>query len=316
MQVSPVKGITVFDERPPVKPAVYEIAEGIVCLYLGRDVTPPSPVSDIPGNWVDLDWNWGVCSYVFYDGNDAVVFDTGVYPSQGAWIRAFVEQNLKATRILVVNSHWHLDHVSGNVHFADCPIIATTRCRSELAALKEQIESATLWGEPAVPVVLPSITFDDGLHIQLGKRSLHLRRFDLHTEDSIALEVEGEGICLCSDMLEDTVPFVTDFEKIPTFLSELARLRACGCQRFFPCHGSPRVIANGGYGPGFIDAVEEYLHSLQRAASDGSKGLTEIENCIPEALRTGVVSIWEPYRSVHEKNLAGMGKMRGARANG
>lgn len=300
-------------ERPWVQPEVYEIASGLYCLYLGRDVTPPSPVSDIATNWVDLDWKWGVCSYVIVGGGTALVFDTGVYSSQGMWIRSFVERELRPKRILVVDSHWHLDHVSGNAHFADCPIIATMRCRDTLSALQDKIESASLWGEPAVSVVLPNITFADELRIQLGRRSLHLRRFDLHTPDSVLIELEGEGICLCSDMLEDTVPFVTEFDKIPVFARELSRLRGLGCDVFYPCHGNPHVIENGGYGPSFIDAMEEYYCSLEKIGSGEAPASLPLEECIAHALSEGAVSVWEPYRSVHAKNREGiLASTRGA----
>lgn len=294
-----------------VPPVVYQVASGIVCLYLGRDVTPPSPVADLPGNWVDMDWEWGVCSYVIYDGGEALVLDTGVYPSQGEWIRSYVERELGVRRITVVNTHWHLDHTAGNAYFADCPIIASEACRAELVRLADQIEHADLWGEPAVPVVLPNVVFADEARIHVGSKAVQLRRFDLHTPDSVLAQIEGEGVCLVGDMLEDTVPFLTDPAKVPVYLSELGRLRALGKMRLYPCHGNPHVISHGGYGMGFIDAVEEYFSNLMcvpEMLSDGVNRdeIDSLDRFIPQSLQRGDVSVWEPYRKVHRMNIEGI----------
>lgn len=293
-----------MDLREPVAPNVYEINDHILCFYLGRDSTPPSPVADIPGNWVDLDWEWGVCSYAIYHDDHAIVFDTNVYPTEGKWIREYLANERGITDFTVVNSHWHMDHTSGNPFFADCRIISTDDCRRELVNQKDIIEAGKLWGKPAVEIVLPDITFNDRLTIYCGPYAVELHRFDLHTEDSICALLPDEGICLAADMLEDTVPFITDIAKIPDWLKELERMKTLGAARFYPDHGDYKKIANGGYIPEFIDTVIEYYTNLMGKVNDPDFTELPLEEFIPNSLACGAVTIYDPYRLVHKKNVA------------
>ncbi len=64
-----------------------------------------------------------------------------------------------------------------------------------------------------------------------------------------------------------------------------------------------RVIMAGGYTKTFIDAMIEYDQSMLDRVQDADYLAMSIEEAIPNALAAGAVSIWEPYRIVHEMNL-------------
>lgn len=290
-------------ERKVTVPQVYRINDQVLCFYLGRNVTGPSPVADIDGNWVDLDWAWGVCSYAICDGDEALIFDTNVYPDQALWIRRYLEDQRGVRRFTVVLSHWHLDHISGNEHFSDCHIIASSRCRQEMIAIKDKAEAGRLWKEPAIKVVLPDIVFEDSLSVYVGDTEVQLRRYDIHTPDSIAAFVPKYKLCLCGDMLEDTVAFVLTIEALVAQRSELERLKEMGAEVFYPDHGDPEKISNGGYGPDFIDAVLEYSHNLVELHDDPDYDKLPIERFIPKALEKRTLSVWPPYVSVHKGNV-------------
>lgn len=286
-----------------VAPAVYELNDHIICFYLGRNVTPPSPVSHIEGNWVDLDWLWGVCSYVIYRGTKAVVYDTNVYPDQALWIRRYMEQEKGVTEFTVVTSHWHLDHIAGNCHFKDAHIIATQRCRQEMAAVKEKVEQGAFWGPPAIEVVLPDITFDDKAVVYLDDIEIQLHRFHIHTPDSIIAYLPQEKLVLCGDMLEDTLPFVLSIEEVELQKNELNRLKEIDADVFYPDHGNPEKIENGGYGPSYIDAVLEYYDNLIALHEEANYEDLPVEAFIPQALANKTLSVWEPYIKVHKGNV-------------
>lgn len=289
-------------DKDIVAPVVYEVDPNILCFYLGRDATPPSPVAHIEGNWVDKDWEWGVCSYVVFEGEEALVFDTNVYPDQALWIRRYMEER-GVKRFVVANSHWHLDHIAGNEHFADCPIISSTLCREEMAKVKEKVEAGEFWGPPAIKVVLPTITFDDELIVHVGDIEVQLKRYNIHTEDSLVAYLPQKRICLCSDMLEDTVPFVLDIDDLAIQEKDLLRLKELDVERFYPDHGDYAKIEAGGYEPAFVDAVLEYERNLVALHDRPDFEDLALDAFIPNALASGVLRIHEPYCKVHEGNV-------------
>ena len=105
-----------------------------------------------------------------------IVFDTSMTPQGGRELRAAAEE--VAPVALVVDSHWHGDHVRGNVAFRDVEIHSTARTRElieeawpQVEAMKredrtEHLEAGGRRAEVArtideVELVLPTETFDD-----------------------------------------------------------------------------------------------------------------------------------------------------------
>lgn len=76
---------------PLIAPHTYEIAGGIA-----------------PGRQPDGN------TYILENGNRLTVIDTGRHASHLNKIEAFAEEK-DAPVVAVINSHWHLDHVSGNI---------------------------------------------------------------------------------------------------------------------------------------------------------------------------------------------------------
>ena len=114
-------------------------------------------------------------------------------------------------RIVVVLSHWHLDHVAGTAAFADCEIVASRLTGERLARQRSAIEGGTLEGPPAIsPLILPSTVFDGRTELAVGKLRADLVQFDIHSADGTALHIPGEGLLLAGDMLEDTATYVSE----------------------------------------------------------------------------------------------------------
>ena len=276
--------------------------DNILCFYLGRNETGPSPVAHIKGNWVDLDWNWGVCNYVVYQGDCALVVDTQVYPDHALWIRQYLEEIKGIKKLTVASSHWHLDHIAGNEHFADCNIIATKLCREEMMKIKDSVETATFWGEPPLKMVLPDITYENDLTFYVGDIEVQAHRFHIHTPDSVAFYLPQFDIMLCSDMLEDTCPFVLDVDDLAIQRKELLRMKMFEAKHFFPNHGDPAKIKTGGYGSDFIDAVMEYEYNLVAMRNDPHYADLPVEAFAPNAFAEKTITVWHYYEKVHEDN--------------
>ena len=62
------------------------------------------------------------------------------------------------------------------------------------------------------------------------------------------------------------------------------------------------MIRKGGYDKGLIEATRIYLRNMIRRAKDPDFLNISLEALIGVSLDKGWVSLWEPYRHVHEVN--------------
>ena len=280
---------------------VLRLTDGLLGFYDGRvpgQVMPPEPT------WVDDGaLSLGVCSYALIDGGEALVYDTHVSVEHAAVIRDTVER-LGATRITVVLSHWHLDHIAGTEAFADCEIVSNALTAELLTQHRAAIEDGSHEGPPAIsPLVLPTTTFEGRTHIDVGRLGVDLVQFDIHSKDATVLHIPGEGLLLAGDTVEDTVTYVSEPEGLATHLEELERMRRLGFDRIYPNHGSAEAIEGGGYTDGLISATRQYLEGLLRHARDPRPADADLRAFVAGPLQAGWIGYFAPYERVHQSNL-------------
>jgi cyclase len=301
-------------DRDAASPVVFQVNDHTLAFYSGRDLTGPSPVRDIPGNvpygasspdtnWVEFgSWNLGICNYVIFRADTAIVYDTGNLAATAKSIRHHLE-SIGVTQFIVVLSHWHLDHIVGNAVFSDSPIVSLKETRETLIRFRAEIEEGRLWGPPSFAVVLPNVTFENRFEIHLEDLHVQFMNVNVHSSDGNIMYVETDKTLFAGDTLEDTVTVIGQPASIAIQIEELNRLRELRSERILPNHGNPNVISQGGYGNGLIAAVEEYDRNLLAKVHEETFLDLPIEEFIPHALASGVVSVIEPYRVVHSRNL-------------
>ena len=284
------------------------INEHLLGFYFGGDADPSEAMLDKQQeeNWMVNGCNaLGVCCYVVHSGHEALIYDTLCTPEQVAEVKTYL-QNLGITKFTVALSHWHLDHVGGTALFKDCNVISSAKTRQYLIKHKKAIESATLWGQPAInPLILPNLIFDESLSIFIGEIEVQLHNINIHSDDGIFIYLPQFKYFLPGDMLEDTCPFVTDPLEIQTHLANLALIGKKDIQKIYPNHGRYKIIANGGYSKELINSVAYYLDKMYQAVQQNP-------NCEEPNLHTfaakyldkGVISYWEPYEKVHALNFS------------
>jgi glyoxylase-like metal-dependent hydrolase (beta-lactamase superfamily II) len=278
------------------------LTDHLVGFYDGR---VPGQTFMAGENWVDDGaLELGVCSYALVDGGEALVYDTHISVPHAAAVRQALEA-MGASRITVVLSHSHLDHIAGTEAFADCEILANELTTIRLADDREAIEAGTQSGPPAIaPLVMPTRTFDGRMSLEVGSLGVELVQFDIHSRDGTVLRAEADGILLAGDTLEDTVTYLSEPDGLARHLEELERLRAFarGC-RIYPNHGALESIAGGGYADTFITATEEYITGLLRHARDPRPGDGDLRSFLAGPLAAGWVTYFAPYERVHTSNL-------------
>jgi cyclase len=280
---------------------VSRLSDHLLFFFDGREAGPAPATGK---TWVqESAMDLGVGTYAIHHGTEAVVYDTFTSVEQARWVREYLE-NMGIRRFTVVLSHWHLDHVAGNAVYSDSRIISSAATSEALQTRKQAIEDGTLWGPPAIaPLVLPGVTFEDTMPLQVGDIELQLIRVNIHTRDSTIVHLPGARVVLVGDTLEDPVTYISEVADLPDHLVELRRLRAMDIDKLFPNHGDPRVIAAGGYDKTLIDATSDYIEKMLARVHDQGFLDSAIEDFIGDSLARGWVNAFEPYRAVHKTNL-------------
>ncbi len=126
----------------------------------------------------------------------AVVVDSMTTHLQGRLIRAKVKELTGQEAVLLINTHYHLDHTHGNPSFAPgTRVVATERTLSHLQAL-----DAGFWEGDAAKL-LPNETFSDSLKIDIGGKTIHLLHPGRgHTDGDLVVIFETEKAVAMGDL--------------------------------------------------------------------------------------------------------------------
>ena len=208
----------------------------------------------------------------------------------------------------VVLSHWHADHVAGNAVFEDVEIIANVLTREALAAHRDELESEL---PPIRPLIMPTRTFEESLCLKVGRIDIELRHLDIHSSDGTVIFLPADRILLAGDTLEDPITYVVEPERLMEHLRDLVRLRDWPIDRILPNHGSPDIIAAGGYDRRIIAATIAYIETLL------TPGLTESTDTSLFELLAGLfeakaIFFYPAYERVHRRNVQKVGLLRGS----
>lgn len=130
------------------------------------------------------------------------VIDTGLGSESVAPIKDFLKHSNLPT--VVVNTHYHWDHVWGNHCFSDSAIISHRLCRP----LIEKNWNASLaknrsYMQGDVRCLLPNLLFDEELYFP--DDGIRLFYSPGHTDDSISVYDEKDRILDAGDNIGDTV---------------------------------------------------------------------------------------------------------------
>ncbi|EUC00554.1 beta-lactamase domain protein [Rhizobium sp. CF080] len=278
---------------------ILEPYPGIFAYYDGR--VPGKRLHAKTANWLDDGaYSLGVASYAIVDQGEALVYDTHISLDHAKAIRTHLEA-LGVTKIRVVLSHWHKDHIAGNAIFSDCEIIALTLTAEKLTQNRGKIENAN---PPIAPLVMPTTLFDGRLDLTVGRRRIELHHFAIHSADGNVIWLPEERLLLAGDTLEDTVTYISEAAEIGTHIGELARMRSWPIANILPAHGDAERIASGGYGSTLVDANRAYLRRMAGAVAAGQDIDPSLRSFVEEEIASGTVLYFAPYEEVHTSNIA------------
>lgn len=167
----------------------------------------------------------------------AVIVDSMTTHMQGRLIRDEVKKLTGQDTVLIINTHYHLDHTHGNPSFdASTRVISTVRTLSHLNAL-----DAKFWQGDARRL-LPKETFEDQLTLQVGGKTLRLLHPGRgHTDGDLVVLIDSEQTVVMGDLLFHNYYPNIDLEaggSISAWPQTLDRVLQEPFERVIPGHGA------------------------------------------------------------------------------
>ena len=166
-----------------------------------------------------------------------VIVDTMTLPMQGSEIRQTARDLTGADTVLIINTHYHLDHTHGNPAFEPgTRVLSTERTLSHLNAL-----DAEFWtGEAAA--LKPNETFTDQQTLNIGGKTLQLVHPGRgHTDGDLVVVFTDEQVVHMGDLhFNNHYPNI-DLEaggSIEAWPATLERVMTLPFERVIPGHGA------------------------------------------------------------------------------
>ncbi|MFD5566109.1 MBL fold metallo-hydrolase [Kitasatospora griseola] len=234
---------------PPGPPTLREIAAGVYAF------------EQLPGGWC-LN-NAGL----IVDDGRSVLIDTAATEARARQLRAEVERIAPDGPDLVVNTHFHGDHVFGNAVFPSrATVIAHEGTRADIAEAGLGLRGIwpdVDWGDTGLR--LPDLTFRDRLVLRTGRLTVELLQVGpAHTPDDVVAWVPERGVLFTGDVAWSGVTPYVLMGSIEGSLRALDRLLALEPQIVVPGHGPVG-------GPEVLHATAAYLRWLRDLAEAGRR---------------------------------------------
>ena len=221
----------------------------------------------------------------FVIGDDGVlVIDTFQDPRPAKALLGEIRKLTPLPIRLVVNTHYHLDHVNGNDVFAaaGATIVAHRNVRAWM-----RTENIKMLDPPVTPekkarvqsLTLPTVVHDSHIELYLGSRRINVRYYPGHTGGDSVVSVPDAHVVFCGDMLwKDHVPNLIDASTKP-WIESLDRMQKdYGPSTWVPGHGG---IANAQDVLTYRKYLADLREGVRREQAAGKSGDALVQALLP-----------------------------------
>ena len=258
------------------------------------------PGSFVPGRQPDGN------SIILSGSDGLIVFDTGRHPAHTRRVIEAARATGKPV-VAVVNSHWHLDHISGNpmlrVAYPGVKVYASHAIEGALKGFlaDSRKQAQELIAKHAIPAgqvadvesdmgtidhgqkLLPDVFVEHDLDLTLAGRKLHLGlASDAVTAGDVWLYDQKTRVLLSGDLVTLPAPLF-DTACAPRWRAQLARLDAVGFETLVPGHGTPMNHAAFHRYRHAFDALLRCAAGSASVASCSDAWLHDAGNLVPTA---------------------------------
>ncbi len=205
----------------------------------------------------------------------------------------------------VINTHYHLDHVSGNGVYqaAGAVILAQRNVRAW-----ERTENLKFFGDKITPAqkkmvksyVLPSVVYRKGIEIYLGSRKIEVRVLPGHTGGDSIVYVPGADVVFTGDLFWDhSLPNLIDANTRDQIETNKTLVRDYPDATFVPGHGQIGKAAEVVAFRGYLTALRGAITRARRQGEPGEK----LQAQVLDQLKPGYGN-WNYFDYFIKKNIA------------
>jgi cyclase len=235
--------------------------------------SPPAFTSTKLGEGVTL-VTGAVCNILVANGGDGgVVIDSGIAEAAAATASQIAQAAPKLS--VLVNTHWHFDHVGGNERLAQtgAKIIAHENCRKRLST--EQYNEFFNRKIPPSPAgALPVMTFASETHLHLNGEDFRLLPVPpAHTDGDVLVRLEKANVLHMGDIFfQGMYPFIDSSSG--GWIGGMAEAVKAGLSltdsktQVVPGHGPVGTQADLKTYLAFLETVHERLAKLKAAGKN------------------------------------------------
>jgi cyclase len=238
--------------------------------------------------------------------HDVIVVDSGFSKSAGDVILAALRQLTPKPVSMVINTHWHGDHIFGNQVFkqafpnvrfvahpetraniitgeldyrtANRPKIearqAELKAKTDRTADENRELSRTEWQVDAWlgDYVLPDVLVEQKLSVMQGDRRIDILHLGVaNTKGDLVIWLPAEKIVASGDIAITPIPFAF-FSSPRAWIGTLDKLAAIGATTVVPGHGRPQTDMR------FIADLQAMLRSIVEQVDAGKKAGQDLES--------------------------------------
>ncbi len=159
--------------------------------------------------------------YVIKGKKNLFICDTGANKDQLILVKEYLEENQLFTKpIIIFNSHFHLDHISGNGLLHGAQIISHISCREKMVNTIEKINRESKSRLEDKSIAYPTIIFQEKL--VFPDDNVEFFYSPGHSEDSASCYDQLDKIIYVGDNLVDPIPYLT-WHRIDKYISTLQK---------------------------------------------------------------------------------------------
>jgi len=148
------------------------------------------------------EWNSGLNMHLILGENRNYLIDTGLGSEDMSYIKEYLENDSKP--LIIINTHYHWDHIWGNHCFKDELIISHSKCRQAIEDKWDgMLNTNKHLIKGKVELKLPNLVFDDELYFSDDKIKLFYTPG--HTIDGISVFDKIDGVLNAGDNIGDTI---------------------------------------------------------------------------------------------------------------
>jgi hydroxyacylglutathione hydrolase len=145
---------------------------------------------------------WDLNLHLIRGNQHNFIIDTGLGSLSMAPIKEYIQDDHKP--IIVINTHYHWDHIWGNSSFKDCMIISHKLCRKMIEAKwDDMLDKNKAYCQGEIEKYLPNLVFEKELYFPEDK--IRIIYTPGHTIDGISVIDEEEKVINVGDNIGDTV---------------------------------------------------------------------------------------------------------------